>query len=508
MATGPDTKARAVWRAYLYPIIFGLAYSQEALFSSNQNTKFITGLALAGYRDIAADWMARITDPFPLFSHLLKWQYQLLGLYAGTHLSFFLLAGAYGLLGVYLATTVFKKNAAEQPALRLFALLWLCMHTVGLRGFFQSIFSDGLAGQYLLGEYYQPCCFGVLLLAATAAYVSGRMIAAGVCLILAPLFHPAYLISSALIAFALVIVPANRQLGIPWRRRLLFLILVAAGVGSYALWNFIVLTSGDPAVRSTAHRLMAENRIPQHALPSHWHMFRTMVFFITGGAAAWLGRSKLIGQLLFVLLGLVAAAVLWAMVDFNPTVAVAAPWRVSAMLAPLSWIVLLAAAAEWLAGKKFFILPSSGTLSWWITIACICACLAGVVHVGLGYKKKEQRKEYELVRFLEKQHSAGNQYLIPPEETRIRLEAGVPVFATWKSHPTKDSEFLEWHGRIEQVKTVYDGSQPALQSLINEYGITHMVWPAAQGGFPFAQLGRRVYADGHFSLWDLRKQSR
>ncbi len=51
--------------------------------------------------------MARITDPFPLFSHLLQWQYQLLGLYAGTHLSFFLIAGAYGILGVLLAKSFF-----------------------------------------------------------------------------------------------------------------------------------------------------------------------------------------------------------------------------------------------------------------------------------------------------------------------------------------------------------------------------------------------------------------
>ncbi|MEJ2040583.1 MAG: hypothetical protein P8X55_16885 [Desulfosarcinaceae bacterium] len=65
------------WFSYIYPILFGLAYSHPVLFTSNQNTKFISGLALAGYRDIAADWMAHITDPFPLFSILLKWEYQL-----------------------------------------------------------------------------------------------------------------------------------------------------------------------------------------------------------------------------------------------------------------------------------------------------------------------------------------------------------------------------------------------------------------------------------------------
>ena len=51
-----------------YPILFGIAYSQAVVFTSNQNTKFISGLALANYQDIASDWMAKISDPFPVFS--------------------------------------------------------------------------------------------------------------------------------------------------------------------------------------------------------------------------------------------------------------------------------------------------------------------------------------------------------------------------------------------------------------------------------------------------------
>jgi hypothetical protein len=490
---------------YLYPIIFGLAYSQGALFSSNQNTKFITGLALAGYGDIAADWMAGITDPFPLFSHLLAWQYQFLGLYAGTHLSFFLLAAAYGLLGVQLAKSLFSSNETKQRAQWLFCLLWLLVHTIGLRGVFQSIIPDGLAGQYMLGDYYQPCCFGVLLLAAIAAYQTKRLLAAAACLIAAPLFHPAYLISSAFVAAALVSIPANKALGIPWCRRLLFTLLVAAGIGACCLWNATALTSGDPAVRDAAYRLMAETRIPHHALPTHWHPLGTAVFFIAGFCAAWLGRRQLAGQLLFMLIGIVAAAVGWALVDFNPTVAVAAPWRVSVLLAPLSWVVLLAALAERLADKYYFSMPPAGALRKWLATACLCACLAGMLHLGLEYYRKAQREDYGLCRFLRQYHTAGSQYLIPPQETRIRLEAGVPVFATRKSHPTKDSEFLAWNVRIEAARQVYDGSPAALQKLMKDHAITHIVWPETKGNFPFPALGSRVYTDSNYSLWVLAK---
>lgn len=414
------------------------------------------------------------------------------------------LAGAYGLLALYLAKSLFPKDtAAARPALGLFALLWLCAHTVGIRDALQTIIPDGLAGQYLLGDYYQPCCFGVLLLAAVAAYGAGRLAPAAACLIAAPLFHPAYIISSALTAVGLAAVPANTALGIPRFRRLAFLLLVAAGVGAYALWNFYALTSGDPAVRDAAYRLMAEERIPQHALPSRWSVYTTAAFFTAGVAAAVLGRRSLAGQVLGVLLGLVAAAIFLTLIADSPTVAVAAPWRVSAVLAPLSWIILLAIAAKRLGRRPFFLRPLSRRVKKVLAIAIACACLGGIAHLALDYNKKEFRRDDGLVRYLEHSHRHGRRYLVPPEEKYIRLEAGVPVYATLKSHPTRDSEFLAWHDRIEAAQAVYAGSEAALERLTDDGAITHIAWPAAKGPFPFAAQGKKLYGDRYFSLWQV-----
>jgi hypothetical protein len=511
MVTETEKKIPAVQWGLLYGIIFGLSYSQEALFSSNQNTKFITGLALAGYGDIAADWMARITDPFPLFSHLLKWQYQLLGLYAGTHLSFFLIVGAYGILGVQLAKSFFERTEDRQRALWVFSLLWLLIHIVGVRNLWSGVFPEGLAGQYMLGDYYQPCCFGVLLLAGIAAYSAGRILPASACFMLGPLFHPAYLISSALIAAALIILPANRGLGIGWGKRLLFLFLVGVTVGACTVYNFYTLTSSDPVIRDTAHKIMAETRIPQHALPSEWKITQTALFFMAGCAAAWLGRKRLVGQLLFVLVPVVASSVLWAAVFYNPTVAVAAPWRVSVFLAPLSWMLLLAALATWIARRtrQKLVFPLSARGKKWLVLAGICACSGGVLHLGFDYARKTHNREYGLTRFLAGYHTSGNQYLVPPEQTHIRLEAGVPVFATWKSHPTRDSEFLEWYEKIEIARTLYggrsEGAQEALKAVLGSHTVTHVVWPQSKGAFPFPQMGKQVFGDSHFSLWELNK---
>ena len=157
--------------------------------------------------------------------------------------------------------------------------------------------------------------------------------------------------------------------------------------------------------------------------------------------------------------------------------------------------------------KERLAMPLSPRVKKWLIAACVCACLGGVLHLGYDYARKTRNSEYGLTRFLATYHTAGNQYLIPPEQTRIRLEAGVPVYATWKSHPTKDSEFLEWYKRVEAARKIYDGgpgAQDALQALLASHAVTHVVWPEAKGTFPFSQLGRRVFGDKNFSLWDMR----
>ena len=253
-----------------YPIFFGIAYSQAVIFTSNQNTKFVSGLALAHYRDVASDWMAGISDPFPVFSYILKWQYELLGLFAGVHLAYLFLLALYGITAVWLAGHLTERDDHRPRILFVFSLMWMFIHFVRVRDNWLSLIPDGLAGQYILGEYYQPCVFGVLLLTGTAAYVSRRTILAAVCLVLAALIHPTYLISSIMIAVSITVIPANRYLEISWCKRLIFLSLFSLVVGTYAIWMVHHLGSGDPVIAKQAHKLLAETRIPHHAILSQW----------------------------------------------------------------------------------------------------------------------------------------------------------------------------------------------------------------------------------------------
>ncbi len=490
-----------------YPILFGIAYSQAVVFTSNQNTKFISGLALANYQDIASDWMAKISDPFPVFSHILKWQYELLGLIAGVHVAYLFLLALYAMTAVWLVGHIVERDDYRPRILFVFSLMLMFIHFVWVRHKLLTLIPDGLSDQYILGEYYQPCVLGVLLLTGTAAYVSSRTILAAACLISAALVHPTYVIAAIMIAASIIVLPANRLLEISWRQRLIFMSLFSFVIGAYAFWLIHHLASGDPAIAKQAHKLLAENRIPHHAKISQWDLQKTITFMVVGFAAAWFDRKQLIGQLIFVLLLVVVATLIWSQVAYSPTFVVTAPWRVSAYIAPLSWIILFSVIARWiqrLINKEVF-----WSFSQFIKVSSLCVlifCAVGITDLTNRYESKKELGYYAISRFIENYHQRGFQYLIPIEESNIRLEAGVPVFATWKTHPTKDSEFLVWYERIETARTVYETKVDPFNILtvLKAQALTHVIWRSADGDYPYSQAGRQTYSDTYFSLWDMR----
>ncbi len=493
---------------YLYPIFFALAYSQDTLFTSNQNTKFISGLAHAGYRDIASDWMAGITDPFPLFSWLLVLQYKAFGLFVGIHLSFFVIVAVYAAMAIWLARNLLANEEGWQRTLLIFSLIWLFVHSSEIKEYWLILLPDGLADQYILRSAYQPVSFGVLLFIGVAAYIRGHPVMAAVFIILAPLFHPTYIISSALIATAMVFLPANRALEIAWEKRALFLSLVLVAIVPYAIWSIQTLSSGDPEIQSRAHSLLAEIRIPHHAIPSKWIVGDTLKFFVMSIVAAWLGRKWLPGQLVFVILLFIVATVAWAIIAPNPTLEVIAPWRVSSFIAPLSWIIILVSVTRWLTQiiNHISFSVSRRVVRAGLIIVFSAASLIGIYRFHAVYKYKKTHDFYNVSRYLEAYHQAGNQYMVPVSEMYIRLEAGVPVFATWKSHPTRDNELLQWYERINVARTIYDDrvDSSEISALTDSYPVTHIICPADKGKYPFAGVGQKVYQDKSYSVWDIR----
>jgi hypothetical protein len=101
-----------------------------------------------------------------------------------------------------------------------------------------------------------------------------------------------------------------------------------------------------------------------------------------------------------------------------------------------------------------------------------------------------------------KSHATENQlYLVPVGEFGFRLKTGIPVFVTFKTHPYKDVEVLEWRKRVDLASAFYNGlnaSGAQSTSLLDSYGVTHVLLPAQSKSS--IQGFTEVYSDTYFAI--------
>src|SRR5262249_39872167 len=126
----------------------------------------------------------------------------------------------------------------------------------------------GLAAQYMVGPGIQPSAFGILLLAAVAAYANDRSpvlaaaLAAGACV-----FHATYLLPSGLLIFGLLVAVSVEKTD---RRLVLRMIGVSALLMALPLAHAFSLMNAPGNDRAEAVRILADVRIPHHCNPGRW----------------------------------------------------------------------------------------------------------------------------------------------------------------------------------------------------------------------------------------------
>jgi len=237
------------------------------------------------------------------------------------------------------------------------------------------------------------------------------------------------------------------------------------------------------------------------------------LFFPVGFAAAVFARKHLAGQLLFPMLVVIGGSILIALYFPNNTVAVVAPWRMSVITAPIAsviWLVMISRLAVLLFNKvwkgKF---PSTVAMVMTVTLM-VAGSSAGVLRLVEHYETKKTARYYAISQFIKENHTKGNTYAVPINETRLRLEAGVPVLATWKSHPTKDSEVLEWFERVKAAMRVFRKNPAStcreVSFVRDKYSVTHLVIKSKKspGIYPPA-IGIERYVDKHYKLIEINQ---
>jgi hypothetical protein len=541
-----------------WAVVFAAAYGIAPLYYSNQNQYFLHGIAAAGLGDLKADWLVNTRDPTPLFSTAVTWIY--------IHCGEWGFVAAYAvLLGIYFVSLVALIDATiglprSRPARFVLLTLLVAVHAGAARmaslcitGTAVPMFLHramtaidvprflqfGVAGQYLLGPGLQPSVVGVFLVASLAAFARGWSLFAVVFAAAACAVHAAYLLPAALITLAYVFVLVRD--GRLWAA---LLVGTATLVAVLPVLAFVHSEFGPttPEQYAEAQRLLAEVRIPHHAVVGNWfdQMAKFQVGWVVVGILfSW--RTRLFPLMAIPAIGSVLLTLI-QLAPGNPAVmdwlhaqgisnegleqltvgsrmlALVFPWRISVVLVPVATAVILTRIVTVLTPY-----PGRPAFWGWAARAVAFVLLATIVVGGVWVILREPQLLYRidpaeqpLLDFVRDHRQPGDVYLVPVstptsgtagpwELQRFRLLTGAAIYVDVKSIPYKDTEVLEWNRRVEQVKHWYAANDwDGIHDELVKAGVTNVVIPTAAAPTNPTTL-EREFGDGEYSLYRVRR---
>ncbi len=491
----------------LFAALFAVAHTQSPLYYSNQNQYFLHGAAHAGVGELSADWLANTADTVPAFSAFVAFCLRHVGTWP-FHAVFFV-----ALMGYFLALRWLVRGLPFGPTTVGGEVAWAALLIVSHAGIvrfasdrllgadYPWFFHCGLASQYVLGPGLQPSVIGVLLVAAVAAYLNERPILAAGLAAGANLIHATYLLPAAMFITGFL---AHELIQRQWRTAAASAGLAVLLVLPVVVYDLRTFAPTNAEQFAEAQRILAEVRIPHHTRPARWFDW------VAGVQVGWmlLGLIAVRRTRLFVPLAvtysLVAAGTLAVAMTNHPTLSLLFPWRVTAVLMPVSTAVL----AGWAAGRVGQLRSSFVRFVLFVVPLLLALSGIAVMTLGLGYRELEaenavldhvartrQPSDLYLVpaKFPKPSTARGvysNTFVRPPdpnrpgifEIARFRLATSAPIFVDFKSIPYRDDEVLEWHKRVGMAERWFANpdwdATGAIDEVIRE-GITHVVAPTA-----------------------------
>ncbi len=498
-------RLRSVVSYLVWGMLFGLAYAQSPLYTSNQNQYFLHGLAQAGVGHLAEDWLAGTADPTPLFSGLVAVTARFLHPIV-FYLYFLLLAAVYYHSLRRIAARLFNLEPSSIAG-GVFAALLFAAHSAALRfalgrgvgGIWEYAFDGGVAGQRLLGDVLQPSAFGAFLLLSVQQHLEGRSRRALLAAALAATVHPTYLLVAGVLtaAYMLDAVREKRGLTAALQTGGLALVLVLP-ILIYVGRNFL------PA-SPEAQRILVSFRLPAHAIPAEWFDVTVVAKLVWIGLALYLARSTRLARVMGVSLGIGVGLTLLQAGLASDALALAFPWRVSTILVPLATAVVAGAAAGWIATRV-----RGRVLRLLIGVVIEFSVVSGAAATGLQALQREAAPEGGVLEFVKTAKTPGQVYLIPPRLQDFRLVTGAPIVADFKSIPYRGDELLDWYERNrllgffyrDQISEIDCG---LLDEFANAYGVSHVVLEPDQRGLVCPGL-QPMYDDGQYSVYRLDRQ--
>lgn len=511
---------RGWWKSALaflaWSLVFALIYAQSPLYTSNQHTYFLHGLAQAGFGELGRDWMAQRQELMPVFSALVFLTEKIFHSQAPSYGYYALLMGVY-LFSVFgVMDLLFDLRRSKARALA-FTALFLAFHSAALRFVLSRalgaeaafLFEGGVAGQRILGQVYQPSVFGVLLTLSIYLFLRKRPFWSLLPLAAAIYFHPVYLLAGALLTLAYMWILWRETCDSPLQSacRLAALkkpfllglasLLLVAPMAAYTAW---LNRPPSPEIGARALDILVNFRNPHHALISSWLDWTVAVkAALLLAALILLRRTRLFPLLILLTLGVLLLTGAQAL-SGSQTLALLFPWRVSVLLVPLS----LAAVLAWLVATVK--LPERPVIAFSLLL------LGGLMAVGVMRFQIESARlragaARPVMAWMAAHRSPVDVYLVPPQMADFRLNTGMPIFADFDVTPDRPEDVLEWYRRVQKAYAFYYGGQSdpcaALRDFAAAEGLTRAVVPAGEPATACPALPV-LYEDAHYLVYEIK----
>lgn len=499
----------AAGRAAVLAVSLTLAYTLLPLYSTNQNTYFLHGIAQSGWGHLAHDWLAHTADPVPVFSVLVRLTR---GLWPPLfYVELCMLFGVYllGLLGVArLALGIRSASRTEW----LLATVLVALHS-GLLGIASEralgtnlprLFERGLADQYLLGPVLQPSNFGVFLVAGIVAAARQRYALALACVALSASFHPTYLLIAGVLAGSVVGVVLRSDRGA--RGALGIGLLAAALLAPSAAHVWTHFRPGPADLHAEATTILAKVRLPHHADITRWFGAGSVLQILLMLGGLLLARGTRLFPFLFWPFLAGAALTGVEVVTRSPALALLFPWRFSVVLVPVSTTLVAGRLLLWARARAPRAWLERGRrLDAAIAAALALLTVSGLAGTALRFRSAVTPQFRELVDVVRATGGAGDLYLVPVAMEGFRIATGMPTFVDEKNHPFRDADVMEWYHRILWTRRVRgagpDSVSGVVRDLLAHYPVTTVVAEAGDTTLAGCSALARWRQAGGFTLY-------
>ena len=495
-----------------WSFVFAVIYGQSPLYTSNQNSKFLHGLARAGFGYLNNDWLANTIDPLPIFSGLVFITIRVFQTGTPFYLYYALIMGVYFIAILGIMDIIFDISRERIHKL-VFLTLFLILHSAALRFLLSNVagvadpflLEGGVAGQRILGQVLQPSTFGVFLVLSIYLFLRRQPYLSLVSLAVAIYFHSVYLLPGALLVLAYMWTAYREQRCVSHTLTLGVMSLIL--VSPILIYTNSIFLPSSGHVTSQVNEILVYFRNPHHANVSEWMGWKTAISVsIVMVALLIVRRTRLFPIISIVALVSVLLTTIQVITESN-WLALIYPWRASVVLVPLSSSVILAYIV-----KEFF--DISRVRSWkfarWTGLITFII-LTGLIIVGIARFQIETARRQDdnsrpMMEYVSDHKSPADTYLVPTEMESFRLTTGAPIFVNFKSVPYQDTDVLEWYDRVSKARFFYrdrvEGVDCDLLSLFQEvYAVTHVVLDEDLLLLSCSQLGLEVYRDEHYAVF-------